>query len=72
VNTLIECWLVKTDTRFIAMPPLDANYDQLRQFNPTWFVLLGTMSNTNWLVYGVSAEHPMKQACEEASRTAGQ
>jgi hypothetical protein len=70
VNTLIECWLVKTDIRVIAMPLLDGNYDQLRQANPSWFVLLGTMSNTNWLVYGVSAEHPTRQACEEASRTA--
>src|ERR1700694_4790495 len=29
VNMLIEYWLVKTNTRVIAMPPLDANYDQL-------------------------------------------
>jgi hypothetical protein len=70
VNTLMQCWLDKTDTHVIAMPPLDANYEQMRQYNPNWFVLLGTMSNTNWLVYGVSVPHPTQQACQEASRTA--
>lgn len=67
---ITDMQIIKTDTRVITMPPLDANYGQLRQANPNWFVLLGTMSNTNWVVYSVSVEHPTQQVCEEASRTA--
>jgi len=72
VSTLVQCWLDQTDTHMIAMPPQNANYELLRQYNGDWFVQLGTMSNTKWLVYGVSVPHPAKQACEEASRAAAQ
>jgi hypothetical protein len=72
VSTLVQCWLDQTDTHMIAMPPQNTNYELLRQYNSDWFVQLGTMSNTNWLVYGVSVAHPTKQACEEASRAAAQ
>jgi hypothetical protein len=54
------------------MPSQNTNYELLRQYNGDWFVQVGTMSNTNWLVYGVSVPHPTKQACEEASRAAAQ
>jgi len=70
VTMLVQCWLDQTDTRMIAMPPQNTNYDLLRQYSGGWFVQLGTMSNTGWLVYGVSVPHPAKQACEEASRAA--
>jgi hypothetical protein len=68
VNTLVECWLAKTDTRLIAMRSDNTNYSLLREFNPAWFVLLGTMADTNWLIYGVSAGKPTLSACEEAAR----
>jgi hypothetical protein len=70
VNTLLQCWLDKTDTHLMAMPPLNANYEQMRQYNPDWFVQLGTMSDPDWLVYTVSVPHPTQTACEEATRTA--
>ncbi len=70
VSTLFQCWLAKTDTRIIAMPPNDQNYALMRQLNRDWFVQLGTMSETGWLVYGVSAPPPAPGACEEASRAA--
>lgn len=72
VNTLMQCWLDRTDTRLIAVPPLNENYALLRQYNPEWFGQLGTMSDPNWLVYTVSVPHPTQQTCEEASRTASQ
>jgi hypothetical protein len=72
VSMLVQCWLDRTDTHMIAMPPQNTNYDLLRQYNGEWFVQLGTMSNTSWLVYGVSVPHPTSQACQEASRAAGQ
>jgi hypothetical protein len=68
VNTLVECWLAKTDTRLIAMPPANTNYSLMREFNPAWFVQLGTMADTHWVVYGVSATSPARAACEEAAR----
>jgi hypothetical protein len=68
VNTLIECWLAKTDTRLIAMSPDNTNYSLMREFNPTWFVQLGTMADTQWVVYGVSTTSPARPACEEAAR----
>jgi hypothetical protein len=70
VSTLVQCWLEKTDTRLIAMPPNDANYALMRQLNPDWFVQVGTMSETRWLVYGVAAPRPAPGACVEASRAA--
>jgi hypothetical protein len=70
VSTLVQCWLAKTDTRLMAMPPDNQNYMLLREINPDWFVQLGTMSETNWLVYGVSVTRPAPTACEEASRAA--
>ena len=70
VNTLVECWLAKTDTRLIAMPPNNQNYDLMRALNPDWFVQLGTMSETKWLIFGVSAPSPAQAVCEQASRTA--
>jgi hypothetical protein len=69
VNTLIECWLAKTDTRLIAMRPDNTNYVLMREYNPAWFAPLGTMADTNWLVYGVSAPSPTRQQCEVAART---
>jgi hypothetical protein len=72
VSTLVQCWLSKTDTRLIAMPASNQNYEQLRAINPDWFVQLGTMSETNWLVFGVSIPHPTQGVCEEASRAASQ
>ena len=70
VNTLMQCWLDKTDTRVIAMPDANKNYELMREYNPDWFVQLGTMTETRWRVYGVSVPHPTLAACEEASRTA--
>jgi hypothetical protein len=70
VSTLLQCWLEKTDTRLMAMPPNDANYALMRQLNPDWFVQVGTMTETQWIVYGVSAPRPAPGACAEASRAA--
>ncbi len=70
VDTLVECWLVRTDVRLIAMTPSNSNYELMRQLNPAWFVSLGTMPDTNWQIYGVSAPDPTQAQCEEASRTA--
>jgi hypothetical protein len=70
VSTLVQCWLDKTGTRLMAMPPNNANYALMRELNPDWFVQVGTMSETQWLVYGVSAPKPVPGACEEASRAA--
>jgi hypothetical protein len=52
----------------MAMPPNNTNYALMRESNPTWFVQLGTMDNTRWLIYGVSALSPTGAACEEAAR----
>ena len=70
VNTLIQCWLAKTDTHLIAMPENNQNYVLMREANPSWFTQLGTMSETRWLIYGVSVPQPTGAACEEASRAA--
>jgi len=70
ISTLVQCWLDKTDTRLMAMPPNNANYALLRDLNPGWFVQVGTMSETQWLVYAVSAPKPAPAACGEASRAA--
>jgi len=70
VNTLVECWLDKTDTRMLAVPATDANYALMRQLNPGWFVQLGSLDETHWLVFGVSAPPVAEAACEEASRAA--
>jgi hypothetical protein len=40
----------------------------MRVLNPDWFVQLGTMSETKWLILGVSAPSPAQTTCEQASR----
>jgi hypothetical protein len=70
VSTLVQCWLGKTDTRLMAMPPNNANYALLRELNPGWFVEVGTMSETHWIVYVIAAPKPAPDACAEASRAA--
>lgn len=70
LSTLVQCWLSKTDTRLMAMPLDNANYALMRDLNPDWFVQVGTMSETGWQVYGVSAPKPAAAACEGASRAA--
>jgi hypothetical protein len=70
VNTLLQCWIDKTDTRLIAMPDANQNYQLMLGYNPAWFVQLGTMVETHWVVYGVTVPHPAPAACEEASRAA--
>lgn len=70
VNQLLACWLDKTDTRLIAIPPGSQNYELMREYNPDWFVQLGTMRATQWLIYGVSVPHPTQAACEQASSAA--
>lgn len=70
VSQLLECWLDKTDTRLVAIPPGSQNYALMRDYNPGWFVPLGTMSETRWLIYAVSAPHPTQAACKEASSAA--
>jgi hypothetical protein len=71
VDTLVECWLAKTDVRIMAMPPSNQDYALMREHNPGWFVSLGLMSDTNWQVYGVEAPHPSPAQCAEASRATG-
>jgi hypothetical protein len=70
VDTLLRCWLAKTDTRMMAVPAGDGNYALMRNLNPDWFVALGTLDETHWLVFGVSAPQASRAACEEASRAA--
>jgi hypothetical protein len=70
VDTLLRCWLAKTDTRIIAVPAGDENYAMMRTLNPDWFVPLGTLDDAHWLVFGVSAPPVAQAACEEASRAA--
>lgn len=70
VDTLVECWLVKADIRIIAVAPGNANYALMLANHPDWFTSLGTMPNTSWAVYGVSAPRPAAAQCEEASRSA--
>lgn len=70
VSTLLQCWLAKTDTLLMAMPENDRDYALMRETNPNWFTQLGIMSETRWLVYGVSVPQPTADACKEASRAA--
>jgi hypothetical protein len=70
VSTLIQCWLTKTDTRLIAMPASNTDYQMARELNPDWFVQVGAMSETQWLIYGVSVPTPTQSACDQASREA--
>ena len=67
VTTLIQCWLTKTDTRLIAMPPNNKDYALIRELKPDWFVQVGTMSETQWLVYGVAVPSPSRAVCDQAS-----
>jgi hypothetical protein len=71
VNTLLACWLSQTDTRLIAIPQGDANYELMLQNNPTWFTTIGTMPAAGWTIEGVSAPPPTTKSCE-AARSASQ
>jgi len=66
VSTLVACWLGDTDTRVIAFRKDDANYGLLLGYNPSWFVRLGSMTATGWIVVGVNAPRPSAADCRAA------
>ena len=70
VSTLLQCWFAKTDVKLLAVAPGNANYAMLVRYHPDWFALLGTMGDTRWQIYAVSAPKPGAAQCEEASRAA--
>jgi Dolichyl-phosphate-mannose-protein mannosyltransferase len=71
VDTLIECWLSDTDTRMIAIPKGDSNYEQMLANNPSWFGHLGTLTAAGWSVESVNAPRPSAADCG-AARSASQ
>ena len=66
VDTLIECWLSDTDTRMIAIPNGNSNYEQMLAYNPNWFDHLGTLPTSGWNVEGVNAPRPSAADCGAA------
>jgi len=66
VSTLVACWLGDTDTRMIAFRNDNANYGLLLGYNPSWFVRLGSMTATGWIVVGVNAPRPSAADCRAA------
>lgn len=66
VNTLVQCWLSETDTRLIAIPYGIENYALMLDYNPNWFVRLGSMSTAGWTVEGVVAPRPNEADCKAA------
>jgi hypothetical protein len=66
VNTLIECWLSETDTRMLAVPDGNSNYQLMLGYNPAWFMRLGRMADARWSVVGVYAPHPSAADCGAA------
>lgn len=71
VNTLVRCWLSETDTRLIAVPSGNRNYELMQQYNPGWFVDLGSMEEAGWKVVGVAVPPPSAADCG-AARSASQ
>jgi hypothetical protein len=70
VNTLVACWLADTDTRLIAVGGGNENYALMLQYNPGWFVQLGSMAQAGWTVEGVAAPRPTVAECEAARSAA--
>jgi hypothetical protein len=66
VNTLVACWLADTDTRLIAVGAGNENYALMLQYNPGWFVQLGSMADAGWTVEGVTAPRPTAAECKAA------
>ena len=71
VDTLVDCWLSGADIRMIAIPGGNSNYQQMLDYNPDWFVQLGTLANAGWTIEGVNAPHPSAADCK-AARSASQ
>jgi hypothetical protein len=70
VDTLLECWFSQTDTRLIAVPRGDPDYDLMLRQNPGWFTHLGTLDNAGWAIEGVSAPAPPAAECQAARSAA--
>jgi len=66
VSTLVACWLADTDTRMIAFRNDNDDYALLIDYNPSWFVRLGSMTATGWTVVGVNAPRPSAADCRAA------
>ena len=66
VNTLLACWLTQTDTRLIAIPQGDPNYELMVQDNPSWFTPVGMMPGAGWTIEGVSVPTPSPAQCQAA------
>jgi hypothetical protein len=66
VNTLLQCWLSRTDTRLIAIPVGDPDYRLMLQDNPGWFTQIGSLANAGWMIEGVSVPQASAAACRAA------
>ncbi len=69
VDTLMQCWLAKTDTRLLVVDLNNPNYVQLVSDQPSWFQQVGEVPDYRWTIQAVQVPPPSASACEGAAWT---
>ena len=76
VGPLLQCWLAKTGTRLMLLPPpgpISQSVPDYQAFigdHPEWFGQVGGTVGTGWTIYDVHVATPPAGACEDAARAA--
>ena len=71
-GTLLQCWLSKTGTRLLLVPPFSsfnasvADYEAFIADNPQWFNSPGQLGE-GFTIFTVSVPKPSQQACSQAA-----
>ncbi|HEV2953771.1 MAG TPA: hypothetical protein VG015_06755 [Candidatus Dormibacteraeota bacterium] len=62
-DTLLQCWLLKTNSTLFAVDKSSVNYLRLLRDQPDWFPQVGAVPNEGWQVYAVNVPKLSKAAC---------
>jgi hypothetical protein len=72
-GTLLQCWLSKTGTRLLLVPPFSsfnasvADYEAFITDNPQWFSSAGQLEE-GFSIFAVNVPQPSQQACSQAAQ----
>ena len=77
VGPLLQCWLSKTGTRLLLLPPpgpISQSVPEYRAFiadHPEWFDQVGGVVGNGWTIIDVHVAAPAPGECDAAAKAAG-
>jgi len=69
-STLLQCWLVRTNSRLFVIEPNSENYRLFVSSHPGWFRPVGEVPAFEWAVEEVQVPEPTALECDQAAQSA--